>query len=226
MKYPKIKFLLNKDLDKNMAIEFLSHNYHGGINFAQGILGPHPGIKKSISNYIDDFYKKHKKYLIKNSLKFQKAWLEKTNKFFDATDKIFHHHPWPKGKYIGYISIFTCGPRFLDDKTFQIFYHHDKNHAVFSTAHEILHFLFYDYIEKKRKDVKNKLTDNQLWRVSEIVNEVLLDPKYLGKSLNLQKRYKGYPDFIPIANKIKKKLKNNDGIDKLVNLVIKFDDYS
>lgn len=222
MEYHKIKVFLNKDLDKRMAIEFLGHNYHGGINFAQGIFGAQPGIKKSIFSYVDDFYKHHQKSLKKISHKFQKAWLEVASDFFNATDAIFPYHRWPKGKYIGYISIFNCGPRFLDDKTFQIFYQNDKQHAVFSIAHEILHFLFYDYIKKKRKDIK-KLDENQLWRISEIVNEVLLRPEYLGKSLNISKRYKGYPDFIPIANKIKRKFRKNDDINKLINLAIKFD---
>ncbi|MFH1956399.1 MAG: hypothetical protein ABIJ28_02015 [Patescibacteria group bacterium] len=223
MYYPKVKFSTNKNLDKHIAIEFLSHNFRGGIDFSQCIFGSQPGIKNSISCYIDNFYKYHQKSFKKISYKFQKVWLEMASDFFNAADTVFSRHKWPKGKYIGYISIFNCGPRFLDDKTFQIFYRHDRNYAVFCVAHEMLHFIFYDYIEKKRKDVKNKLTEDQLWRISEIVNEVLLRPEYLGKSLNISKRYKGYPDFIPIANKIVKMFKKDDGIGKLINLAIKFD---
>mgnify|MGYP005625369023 CR=1 FL=1 len=222
MHYPKIKFCLNKDLDKRMAIEFIGRNYHGGFNFAQGILGPHPGIKRSIFNYIDNFYRQRHNLLIKTASEFQKIWLENAESFFYTTDIIFHHHSWPKGKYRGYISIFSCGPRFLHDKTFQVFYKNDHKRAVFCTAHEILHFLFYDYIEKKRENIKNKLNDEQLWRISEIVNEVLLDPKYLGGVLGITVRQKGYPDFIPITNRIRREFKKKDDVNKLIDLAIKF----
>jgi len=223
MEYPKIKFSLNKSLDKRMAIEFLSHNHHGGINFAQGILGIHPGIKKSIFSYIDNFYKQHRPQLLKSAINFQKLWDLKSKEFFTATDITFNNHPWPNGEYIGYISIFTCGPRFLHDKTFQVFYKNNEETAVFCTAHEILHFLFYDYIEKKRKNLKKKLSEEKLWRISEIVNEVLLDPQYLGRTLDLKKKLPGYPEFVPIAEKIKKFFKKTDNIDKLIKLATKFD---
>lgn len=223
MEYPKIKFSLNKSLDKRMAMEFLGYNYRGGINFAQSILGPHPGIKKSIFSYVDNFYKQHQSQLLKIAVDFQKFWNKKSGKFFTATNAIFNHHPWPKGKYIGYISIFSCGPRFLYNKTFQVFYRNDELNAVFCTAHENLHFLFYDYVEKKRGDIKKKLNDDKLWRVSEIVNEVLLYPDYLGGAIGLRKKLPGYPEFVPIAEKIKKFFKKTDDIDKLIELAIKFD---
>lgn len=220
MDYPKVKFRLNKELDKRMAIEFLGHNYHGGINFAQGIFGPHPGIKIPIFCYIDNFYKQNRGFLLKVASRFQKVWSKKANSFFNATNTVFHSHPWPKGRYIGYISIFNCGPRFLDNKTFQIFYKNSNQKIVFSTTHEILHFLFYDYIDKKRKDIKNKLNENQIWKLSEIVNEILLRPEYLGKELGFTEKFAGYPEFVIIADKIKSKFKKNDVINKLIDLVI------
>ena len=223
MSYPKVKFLLNKTLDKKMAIEFLSRNFRGGINFSLCILGTHPRIKRLIFDYIDNFYKKYHSQLFKTASKFQKIWEKNSTAFFTATDVIFNHHSWPKGSYIAYISIFSCGPRFLEDKTFQVFYQNNKFQALHAIAHELLHFLFYDYIEKKRRDIKTKLNDEQLWRISEIVNEVLLDPKYLGGVLGITVRQKGYPDFIPITNRIKREFKKNDDINKLINLAIKFE---
>ncbi len=222
MSYPKVKFLLNKTLDKKMAREFLSRNFRGGINFSLCILGTHPRIKRLIFDYIDNFYKKYYSQLFKTASKFQKIWEKNSTAFFTATDVIFNHHPWPKGSYIAYISIFSCGPRFLEDKTFQVFYQNNKFQALHAIAHELLHFLFYDYIEKKRRDIKTKLNDEQLWRISEIVNEVLLSPEYLGKTLRFPTKCKGYPEFIPIANKIKRRFRKIDSIDKLIKLAIDF----
>ncbi len=49
MHYQKVKFRLNKALDKEMAIEFLISNFNvGGINFPQHIFETHPKIKSLI----------------------------------------------------------------------------------------------------------------------------------------------------------------------------------
>lgn len=221
MSYPKVIFSLNKSLDKKVGIEFLGSNYYLGINFAQGILGVHPKLKKLILNYIDEFYRKHNSLLIKTAVRFQKEWEVKAPAFFSSVDTIFHH-PWPLGKYKGYISIFDCNPRFLEDKTFQIFYRHQYG-PVYITAHELLHFIFFDYIEKKRGDIKRKFNDNELCRLSEIVNEILLDPKYLGKVVIPNKYYRGYPYLEKITNKIKKKLGKTVTIDRIINLITRED---
>jgi len=106
----------------------------------------------------------------------------------------------------------------LKDKSFQIFYRH-RYGPVYVTAHELLHFIFFDYIEKKRADIKRKFNDNELCKLSEIVNEILLDSKYLGKVVALNKNHQGYPYLKKITNKIKKKLGKTVTIDRIINLI-------
>jgi len=90
MSYPKVIFSLNKSLDKKIGIEFLGSNYLG-VNFAQGILGIHPKLRKLILNYIDEFYRRHNSLLIKTAVSFQKEWEVKAPIFFSSVDTIFHH---------------------------------------------------------------------------------------------------------------------------------------
>jgi len=188
-----------------------------GVNFAQGILEIHPKLRKLILNYIDEFYRKHNSLLIKTAIKFQKEWERKAPIFFPSVETIFHH-PWSSSKYKGYISIFDCNPRFLKDKSFQIFYRH-RHGPVYVTAHELLHFIFFDYIEKKRVDIKRKFNDNELCKLSEIVDEILLDPKYLGKVVAPNKNYQGYPYLKKVTSMIKRRLGKTITIDGIINLI-------
>ncbi len=222
MEYPHIQFRLNKSLDKKMVIEFLDFTT-GGINFGKGILNIHPEIKRSIFGYIDFFYKRNNKILKRSADNFRKKWKTKEKLFFEVISKIFRNHPWPKGKYIGYISIFDCNPRFLQDKTFQIFYKH-KTGPIYITVHELLHFIFYDYVNKKRKDLRKKLSEDDFWRLSEIVNEILLNSPSFKKIINNQKKINGYPEFKKNVSCVKHKIKKITEIDKigiLIDTVIK-----
>jgi len=218
MNYPRVRFRLNKNLDKKTAIDFLGFTY-GGINFANGILNVHPEIKKSIFNYIDNFYKKKGRFLKRLANNFERKWRSREREFFETASKIFKNHPWPKGKYIGYISIFDCNPRFLENKTFQIFYKH-KAGPVYVTAHELLHFVFYDYLTKKRKDLKRKLSDDNLWHLSEIINEIMLSSLPLKTILSIKTRINGYPEFQNHVFYIKNKIRKATDIDKVLNIAI------
>lgn len=220
MFYPKVRFRLNKELDKKTAINFLGLDV-GGVNFANGILGVHPAIKKIIFNYIDDFYKKQTFLLSRQARNFQKQWNAKAGLFFEAANLIFKNYPWPRGRYIGYLSIFDCNPRFLHDKTFQIFYKH-KLGPTYIVAHELLHFIFFDYLSKKIKTSKKKLTENDLWELSEIVNDVILDSQSFKKLLKLKKNIVSYPNLKNTASKLKIKFASNKSIDidKLIDTVI------
>ena len=218
MEYPRIKFKVNKNLDKKMIMEFLGLNV-AGVNFAAGIFETHPKIKKAIFQYIDSFYKINTPLLNKVAIEFGERWRSKEKSFFSIVNSIFENHHWPKGKYIGYLSIFDCNPRFLKNKTFQIFYKHKRGH-IYIIAHELLHFIFYDYIDKKRKDLK-KLSENELWKFSEIANDVLLGLPQLKMALGIQKQTRGYPALQKSISKIKNGIKTVPNIDYLIGLLLR-----
>ena len=215
---PKIQYRMNKPLDKKMCIEFLGCQV-GGVNFANGIFNPHPNIKKSIYSYIDSFYKKHDMYLRQTAQNFEKQWMVHERTFFQAVAIIFNNHPWPKGKYIGYLSIFDCNPRFLHNKTFQIFYMH-KMGPVYVTAHELLHFMFYDYVEKKRSDVKKRLNEDGIWKLSEIVNDVVMNYKKFKQIFCKKGQYINYPELKKNISKVKRSLHGNIDIDKVIDQTV------
>jgi len=206
-----------------MALVFLSVKA-GGIDFSNGIIGVHPELKnikkknktiqkKIIDQYFDNFYQKHKDYLEKGVKEFQTEWNKTEEEYFRAVAIIFKNHPWPKGKYIGYLSIINCNPRFIKDKTFQVFYFHPEG-VVSVTAHELLHFIFYDYCLKKHSKIFKKLNpDNGVfWNLAEIFNVIILSlPAF--KKIHPRKSIKSYPEHkitLPVLRKYWQKLPKID----------------
>lgn len=207
--YPQVRFKLNKWLDKWVGINFLNHQ-KGGRDFGANILKYHPDLspakaltskeqQRFICTYVDDFYKSHLGELKKTKNIFQTQWDEKANDFFELAGKIFNHHPWPKGKYFAYLSIFSCGPRFLKDKTFQVFYLNQER-ACLSIAHEMLHFLFYDYFEKTFPKIDP--SQDTVWKLSEIINVFILDSPQFCLLFNIFYPHP-YPDHLALIETLK-----------------------
>lgn len=224
---PKVKFELNKTLDKRMALEFLGME-QGGTDFSRGIINVHPELKKlketkseterrrSISGYFDAFYKEHDTYLKSRVREFQKEWGEVEKGFLKEVNKIFKGHPFPKGKYVGYLSITDCNPRFLEDKTFQIFYQHPDG-ASYVTAHELLHFIFYDYAVKRHSELfKGANTEKGIfWNAAEIFNSVILHTPNFTKIHGLKKR-RVYPNHKNHMPKLAAIWQKSQDIDELI----------
>lgn len=171
---PKLKFQLDIELDKwacNSSM-FYNSNIKDYPDLAEG-KDLEPEAKKAFNDkYVDGFYGTYKKELKDAIEKMTKDWLRIEKKYFEATDKLFSN-PWPEGKYICYPSIFNRNPRFIETKEFQVFYKHPET-TGYVCAHEMLHFIFYDYVEKNFIEKSKGLGEKVIWRLSEIFNDVIL----------------------------------------------------
>lgn len=219
----KIKFELNKSLDKAMAFEFLDTKA-GGIDFSGGIISVHPELKvilgkdeneqkQIISDYFDKFYETNDEDLEVHLLQMSKDWEKDESKFIRQLEAVFKNSPVPEGKYIGYLSIINCNPRFLEDKTFQVFYKH-RSGSNFITAHEVLHFFFYDYTERKYPEIFKKLDQNSgvYWDLAELFNDVVMsDPNFISKEYS--GHAKPYPDHVKYFDRAKDLWEKNPDLD-------------
>jgi hypothetical protein len=204
-----IRFKLNKQLDKDMALEFLGRGEKGGINFSDSITFYHPELKsiidkdktekiKFIDRYFNKFYTLHniefKNYIVKMKV----GWKKYEEDFAKELNLIFKNHKKPKGKYIAYLSTFNCNPRFLSNKTYQIFYGH-KISPSYVTMHEILHFFFYDYSINKYPQIFAKLDMNNgiFWELSELFNAVIMSSNNFmnGKYIDIAKPYPAHQKY-------------------------------
>lgn len=186
-----VTYQLDKDLDIEMAKAFLGHS-RAGVDFGQGVWRHHPKLKQytgdnhdEISQYVNQYYHSNSDMLTKIKEDFQDQWNMVEKDFIEAVIKIFKGFEFPDGDYIGYISVFNCNPRFLHNKTFQVYYKSDSN--IRTTAHELMHFIFYEYTSQKLpKLVKDLNMNNGLWwDVAEIFNNVILSTNELKSILNI-----------------------------------------
>jgi hypothetical protein len=146
-----------------------------------------------IDAYFDEFYKIYNTELQEKTTLFQSQWDEVEEKFINEAESLFNGFKFPEGKYIGYISSFNCNPRFLDNKTFQIFY--KSNSSVNIVSHEIMHFIFYAYTSNKFPTLTQNLDINSglWWDAAEVFNNVILSSEKFIRILKT-KGDVGYPD--------------------------------
>jgi len=225
--YPRIKFFLNKDLDKWVGCHFLNHQ-KGGHDFGKSIIKLHPELVQArefsnkekkqiiIGQYTDSFYGTHQNQLENTRKEFERKWALVARPFFRAVDKVFAH-PWPNGLYLAYLSIFPCGPRFLENKTFQVFYLAKEN-ASLRTAHELLHFLFYDYFEKNFSEISP--TEEKVWILSEVLNFLILDLPEFHAIFGASHSHP-YPNHISIIENLKPEWENRKDLNSFLRSSLK-----
>lgn len=184
----RLSFYLNKELDKRVVEEFLNVRADG-VDFSRSILKTHPQLKsaklnvwqrkKIIGTYFDTYYRNHKKAMRRKMNQVRHKWSKYERDYVDVTENVFGGFHFPPGKYIAYVSAVNCNPRFLDSKTFQFFYKKPIADAIHTIAHELLHFIFFDFVKHELKNITKSLSPDALWKVSEIFNITILRlPQY------------------------------------------------
>lgn len=220
---------MNKNLDKEICLKFLKKK-KAGIDFGGGIIRLYPEVEKAkglsrkkkqkvISEFVDDYYRTHEKGLEIVLKDFRSSWRNCEKKFYRQVDKIFKNHPWPEGKYICYLSIFNCNPRFLEDKTFQAFFQHPLG-ICHVAAHEMLHFMFYDYVGRKFPEAVAKAgSEEKLWEISEIFNSLILSLPQFSKTTGVKKE-KGYPAHAKLLPQYQKVWHDSKGVDQFLHTIL------
>ena len=204
-KYPKIKFKINKALDKKMAFYFHEKRVFGGEDFwKRGVASLSKNLdriknleelKREITKEVDSIYFERENLIKKRKKLIEEIYKKKEQDFFIVAGSIFKQNPWPEGKYFAYLSIFDFGPRFLEAKSFQVFASDQEKMILFSIFHEMLHFQFYDYCLKHYPEKFSSLNKNEgsFWEMSEVFNAVVHSvPAF--KKLHGKMEKLGYPD--------------------------------
>jgi hypothetical protein len=225
--YPKIKLKIDIERDINNCINFVKCENSGKrrqflLWFLpedfQYILSKNFSEKernKIIKEYTKHIYKIRKDEIEKSLKNTIKDWQKVEKRYFQLVDKIFKGHPWPKGNYRGIISIYEMYPRYIQHKIFFFPYKHNiPKFANKVIAHEMLHFIFFDYLEQKYKlKEKSKIpgkSDEYIWQVSEVFNNVIEVWEPYNKIIGEKPR--PYP-----ATEMKKQWKEKQDIDWLLD---------
>jgi len=221
-----LRFYFNKKLDELMAEEFFNVR-GGGIDFGKGIIKIHPQLKsikalkdttqrkKAIHVYFNNYYRIHGTAMLHKIKSVQNTWRKQEQKYIAITEDFFGGFRFPKGSYIAYASIINCNPRFLESKTFQFFYKKPLADVIHTITHELFHFIFFDFVEKKLKNEIKHLSEDQLWDLSEIFNVVVLrSPRY--RRIINQQFVIPYPDHRRYIRQFEKAYKNSQNAEEFI----------
>jgi hypothetical protein len=194
-----IDIKINKELDYEMYDNF--HEFRvAGVDFGANIKMHHPEIKlENYREYIDKFYADNKEALNKSCEEINQLISQKQKAFFQVLSGLFKMD-FSDFDYTGYISIFDCNPRFVESKTFQVFYNRDLLKKLEVIFHEIMHFAFFDYCDKYLSEEIKDLDKNsgKLWELSEIFNVIALNlPEFRALTEREEKLY-----YIGLATKL------------------------
>lgn len=229
-KFPSLKFLINPNMDFQVYNGFLATAEFSDIKkyLKIGFYDLYPELKKINKSRHNQ---KHKNQLIKKLIRqtcqrdsiqinnaireAKKQWQKIKKAFFKQTFILFKNHPWPKGRYIAYLTIWGIYPRFLKNRVFLFPYQcRNKKFISFVIIHEMLHFIFYDYAIKKHSEIfKNLETEKGIfWDLAEIFNLVILSlPKFI--KLHKQKNIPYYLEHKKYFSRFKKIWQQNQDID-------------
>jgi hypothetical protein len=220
---PSIIFSINKNLEKNFFHIFSKEQWAmpKELHF---LLTPafKASRQKILSAYVDSYYAAYHDALEMNMHHVQSDWKKIAPYFFKEIDCIFKGFPWPKGSYHAHPSIWNMYPRFIQKRTFT--FPSGSGRRVFSMtviAHEMLHFITYDYLQKKYslRPSESESKDNTFWQFTENLN-VLIQNSPQWKKITKGDVSHPYPECKKQYERMKRIWTNNRDIDNLVKKIL------
>ncbi len=231
---PRLKFKIDYKKDVQTFFDFNnSAHYDNGRTLEWAFFKKFPFLKKykhgnvlkiekeEIIDFVKSFYNKEKQVMQNNMFVYQANWQKKEKNFYGLVEDLFPNNFWPKGKYIVYPTIWGMFPRFLEDMTFQVPYkYRNKKYVNVIIAHEMLHFIFYNYFYKKYPQYKEDKYNFLIWHISEIFNVIVQDSSNWLKLFEIKTME--YPEHSKIIKELKKIYyqNNNWQIDSLIKDII------
>jgi hypothetical protein len=213
---------LNKELDKEVYKDFFNFSV-AGRDFGALIRANHPEITlANHSAYIDNFYNQHTAELEKSAGALQQEIDKKQPDFLKAVEKIFQQD-FSIISSRGYLSIFNCNPRYVETKSFQIYYQKEPEEKLGIVFHEFLHFVFFDYCDGNLKDETAHLDKNKdkFWELSEVFNVIILNLPEFRQILEREEKL-FYPNLTERLKKCAELWNQNISIKEFIKKILLF----
>lgn len=188
LRYRSMKITLNIQLDKEVYLAF--HDaVVGGADFGKKIRDEHPTITpENYSEYIDNFYTEHEHELEEIRTDTESCFLDVKDILFSELKNYFGRD-YSNENYVCALSIFDCNPRYLETKTFQVYYKRSHEMRKEVIVHELTHFAFFSFCSE------SGIKDSQeLWELSEIFNVLFLNIPAIQKVIGAEELL-FYPDL-------------------------------
>ena len=180
--------------------------------------------KKILGDFVDTAYDVEKDKMLAGLASLEKEWGGKTKQYFEFVDNLFDGHPWPGGNYRAYPSIFWMFPRSVPDKIFMFPYQHRIPHWPLKVAcHEMLHFMFFDYVKKQynlNEDSPLWGDEQYVWRVSEVFNDVIEEWGPYEGMIGVYEHHKPYPGNEKLYRQMKALWTKEPDVKKLLDQIL------
>lgn len=227
MKHPRIEFKLNKEAEKETLRYFLDAKIGTGDDNFEILVQVYPELKKLrelskeeqdklINDFVESKYKEFSKELKQDLKLAKKVWKKLEKPVFKEVEKLFEEE-LPDEVYTAFITIFS---RFRYDKDKKFFFV-PRNNSMHNincvTLHESLHFIFFNYWDK---NFKNKLPEEKLWDLSEILNVLLMERQPLLAFAN--QGSKPYPNHEKHYQPLKELFNKRNSMKDFIEQAIKY----
>ncbi len=187
----KLRFSFDFDFEKDLKHfmnEYNTNQPSSTDNFKMLIRG-RPELeflrekpKKEVYNFIKKYMKEDRK---KNAERYKKIINDFKAEFkkikqdlIKDIEKLFDGYEFPDFHYKANFTIFRVYERYLDTKEFDIPLNVSRQEIFYVFIHEVLHFVFYEYMDN---NFKNRLDEKSLWDLSEIIDVILMKRKPLSR---------------------------------------------
>jgi hypothetical protein len=233
-KYPKIHFRVEGKQDLFNAVNFILKGDENN-QLVERFLHPYLRFilqsgfsrqlrKKILIAYTNHFYKIRRSEINEGFKLAVKNWRKVESKYFKLVDGLFNNRAWSKGNYRAFASIWLVYPRYIKYKVFYFpFTHRIDSYANKVIAHEMLHFIFFDYIEEKyglSQDSRLKgRPKDYVWQFSEVFNTVIENWEPYKKITGIEA--KPYDGLETLYRKVKKQWQKTQKIDLLLDKFLK-----
>lgn len=210
MNIPKVEFSV-APIDK---IFFRIHHFlnpsKGDWNWSEAILRNYPQLENKLKgvkdkrkeieyNFFKEVFQKERIKLEKRAKIFQREWNKINDKIMLVLSKIVEQE-WPKEdkKIFARVSLNPICPRYIKQRTFDVFYKQKPKHMKSVAIHEILHFIYFEKWKQIFPKTKEKEFDvpHLVWQLSEMVPGILLNDERIQEVLRYKfNSYKEYRNF-------------------------------
>ncbi|MFH1780368.1 MAG: hypothetical protein ABH803_04505 [Candidatus Micrarchaeota archaeon] len=221
----RVNFKINLRKDWQTNAEQLLHEINvGGVNKRKLMEYFQPPLKKvnsiiELRTFTEKYYQENKRQINASKKRISKAWQKIELKYISEIEAILKHNF--KSNYKGYLSIFPNNQLFLEKNSFQIFYKLPFEQTNRIIAHELIHFIHFDYCQQYFEKTKwaNFSVNTPGWHLSEMVVTLILNEPNVKKMFKLPIR--GYPSHYRILPVFQKIYQNTGSFNEFMKEAIK-----
>lgn len=132
--------------------------------------------REYIENVLAKIYQEKQELLEEKVALYQEHWEKYKSQVNEAFSEAFSTDCTRQfNDMVGNITLNPVGPRFLDSRSFDVFYLNSERGALGLSLHEMVHFVWFDVWQKHFKDDKEEYERPHLkWILSEMVVETIM----------------------------------------------------